>query len=126
MIDVEKVRRDFPYLEKTLYLNTAACGLSWEGQGLAPAAFYDQMLSQGYDGRESWRALVPTVQRQLASLMSVEPDEISFVGSTTEGLNLVMSALPIKAGDRIVLTDDEFPSMQAACHGLSQRGATVD
>jgi selenocysteine lyase/cysteine desulfurase len=125
MINIAEVRWQFPYLEETLYLNTAACGLSWSGQGKAAAAFYDQMMARGYDGRDDWRSLAAEVQQQLASLMVVEPEEISFVGSTTEGLNLVTAALSVSAGDRVVLAQDEFPSMQAAVRTLERKGAKV-
>jgi cysteine desulfurase/selenocysteine lyase len=125
MINIAEVRRQFPYLEETLYLNTAACGLSWSGQGKAAAAFYDQMMARGYDGRDDWRSLAAEVQQQLASLMAVKPEEISFTGSTTEGLNLVTAALLVSTGDRVVLAQDEFPSMQAAVRTLERKGAEV-
>ncbi len=121
-IDVEKVRRDFPYLEETLYLNTAAIGLSWSGQGAAAARYYDQMQMRGSDGREEWSAVASRVQSQLARLMAVEPDEVGFVGSTTEALNLVFQALPIEPGDRVVFADDEFPSMKLALEALRFKG----
>jgi selenocysteine lyase/cysteine desulfurase len=125
MINIAEVRRQFPYLEETLYLNTAACGLSWSGQGKAAAAFYDRMMARGYDGRDDWRSLAGEVQHHLASLMAVEPNDISFVGSTTEALNLVTAALSVSAGDRVVLAQDEFPSMQAAVRTLERKGARI-
>ncbi|NGN45291.1 aminotransferase class V-fold PLP-dependent enzyme [Mesorhizobium sp. CGMCC 1.15528] len=124
-IDIDKILRDFPYLDEVLYLNTASTGISWRGQGAAAARFYDGMQSRGFDGRDDWRALAGRVQLQLSKLLSVEPDEIGFVGSTTEALNLVTQAMPVKSGDQIVFAADEFPSLRQAMDALQARGATL-
>lgn len=124
-IDIERVRRDFSFLNETIYLNTAAAGISWSGQGAAAAQFYDRMLSRGYDGREEWRAIASRVQGRLARLMHVEPESIGFVGSTTEALNLVAHAIPVKGGERVVFAEDEFPSLRMALGVLGSRGAAL-
>jgi cysteine desulfurase / selenocysteine lyase len=124
-IDIERVRQDFPFLNETLYLNTAAAGISWSGQGGAAAQFYDRMLARGYDGREEWRAIAGRVQGQLARLMHVEPESIGFVGSTTEALNLIAHALAVKQGERVVFAEDEFPSLKMALDVLASKGAAL-
>jgi cysteine desulfurase/selenocysteine lyase len=124
-IDIEKVRQDFPYLNEVLYLNTASAGLSHAGLGRAAAAFYGRMQARGYDGREEWRAVAVRVQSLLGRLMGVDPNDIGFVGSTTEALNLVAQALPVGAGDRVVFLEDEFPSLRAALEPLASKGAVV-
>jgi len=124
-IDIERVRQDFPFLNETLYLNTAAAGISWSGQGLAAAQFYDRMLSRGYDGREEWRAIAGRVQGRLARLMNVEPESIGFVGSTTEALNLIAHALAVRGGERVVFAEDEFPSLKMALGVLAAKGAEL-
>jgi hypothetical protein len=124
-IDIERVRRDFPFLNETLYLNTAAAGISWSGQGLAAAQFYDRMLSRGYDGREEWRAIASRVQGRLARLLKVEPESIGFVGSTTEALNLIAHALAVRSGERVVFAEDEFPSLKMALDVLASKGAEL-
>jgi selenocysteine lyase/cysteine desulfurase len=125
MIDIDKVRLGFPHLEEVLYLNTASAGLTNANTGQAAAAFYEHMQSRGYDGREEWRAVAGRVQSLLGRLMSVDPDEVGFVGSTTEALNLVVNALPIAAGERVVFLEDEFPSLRAALEPLVTKGVDV-
>lgn len=124
-IDIERVRRDFPYLNETIYLNTAAAGIAWSGQGAAAARFYDRMLSRGYDGREEWRAVAGRLQTRLGQLMNVDPASVGFVGSTTEGLNLIAHALPVKGGERIVYAEDEFPSLKLAMSVPGAKGAEL-
>jgi selenocysteine lyase/cysteine desulfurase len=125
MIDIDKVRRNFGYLDEVLYLNTAAAGLTSASAGRAAAAFYDGMQSRGYDGAEDWRAVAGRVQALLGRLMNVDPETIRFAGSTTEGLNLVAQSVPVAAGDRVVFLADEFPSLRAALDALASKGAEV-
>lgn len=123
--DLETARRDFPFLAQCTYLNTASAGLARTGLGQAVSRFYDDMLSRGYEGRDDWRAVAGLVQERLARLLNVEPADVSFAGSTTEALNLIAHSLPVTPGDRIVVADDEFPSVGLALAGLAARGAEI-
>lgn len=127
--DLEEARRDFPFLQQCVYLNTAAAGLARSGLGRAVGSFYDDMLSRGYEGRDDWRAVAARVQAQVGRLLNVAPADVSFAGSTTEALNLIAHALPLATGDRVVVAADEFPSVALSMSALSARGAqlvTVD
>src|SRR5262245_51275341 len=109
---LSRVRERFPYLERCVYLNTASAGLSWEGQGAAAAAVYDEAKSLGYNGMAHWRAEgIAKARASLARMLEVSEEEIGFTGSATEGLNLAMNAVRWRAGDEIVLAADEFPSV---------------
>lgn len=124
-LDTAAIRRDFPYLGQRLYLNTASAGIARRGAGQASARFFDEMYSRGYDGREDWRAISERVRGQIARLTGVSSDDVGFAGSTTEALNLIAHALPVEAGDRVVLLADEFPSVRLAAEVLGTRGAEL-
>lgn len=119
------VRADFPYANECVYLNTAAAGLSWTGQGAAAARFYDDAKQRGYNGMDRWREALTTARMRLAPLLGVTEGEVRFVGSTTEALNLVTSAIRWRGGDEIVLAADEFPSVVFACEQAERRDVTV-
>jgi cysteine desulfurase / selenocysteine lyase len=124
MLDSNQVRAAFPHLARCVYLNTAAAGLSWIGQGKSTAEFYDSGKSKGMGGALEWAAKVTAAKGELANLMDVPAHSIHFVGSTTEALNLVVQSLPLQRGDRVVLAEDEFPSVAQAC--LSWQGKGVE
>src|SRR5215471_13083235 len=115
----------FPYLDECVYLNTAAAGVSWIGQGQAAAEFYDRATARGFNGMSVWRKPAAQVRASIARLLNVREDEVRFVASTTEGLNLVASSLPWRRGDEVVVAADEFPSVIAACERAESMGATV-
>jgi len=125
MLDLQKIRSDFPHLARCVYLNTAAAGLSWAGQGNAAAKFYDSTKTLGMGGAAEWAAHVTAAKRELGALMDVSPQRIHFVGSTTEALNLVALSLPLEHGDAVVIAEDEFPSVVHAWLGWQARGVEL-
>jgi selenocysteine lyase/cysteine desulfurase len=123
--DTEAVRSDFPYLDQRVYLNTASTGVARKGLGQASAQFFDEMYSRGFDGRDLWRSVLDDVRAQIGRMAHVQPGAVGFAGSTTEALNQLALALPIREGDRVAFCHDEFPSIQAAAGILAQRGASL-
>jgi selenocysteine lyase/cysteine desulfurase len=119
------VRGDFPYAGECVYLNTAAAGLSWRGQGRAAASFYDGPKARGMNGMADWRARTDDARARIARLMRVNTAEVRFAASTTEGLYLTLGAIAFNDGDEIVLAEDEFPSVVAACEHAPRAGVTL-
>jgi selenocysteine lyase/cysteine desulfurase len=118
-----EARALFPYLEQRIYLDTAAAGLCWKGHGAAVARFYDDVKCRGYDARPEWWAMTNKVRARLARWLGVAPEDINFVSNTTEGLNLASHSLRLRAGDRVVFAEDEFPSVARIWHAAERAGA---
>jgi cysteine desulfurase/selenocysteine lyase len=125
MLDTNQVRAAFPHLARCVYLNTAAAGLSWTGQGKAAAEFYDSGKSRGMGGALEWAAKVTAAKWELANLMDVPAHTIHFVGSTTEALNLVAQSLPLERGDKVVVAEDEFPSVAQSWLSWQKQGVEI-
>jgi selenocysteine lyase/cysteine desulfurase len=124
-LDSRAVRELFPHLEEITYLNTAAAGLSWKGQGAAAARFYDDHKSRGFSARLEWRAELERTRGLLSGLLQVAPQEISFASSTTEGLNLFAHSVQLEPGDEIVVCEDEFPSVMLSWSPAALAGAKL-
>ncbi|NML44796.1 aminotransferase class V-fold PLP-dependent enzyme [Ramlibacter sp. G-1-2-2] len=122
---VPDLREPFPYLRERVYLDTAAAGLSWRGQGEAVARFFDQAKNRGIDARPEWLALGQKVRGRLAAWLGVQPGDLTFVSNTTEGLNLAALSLQFRPGDRIVLAADEFPSVIRIWEQARRAGAEL-
>lgn len=121
----DALRSPFPHLRERIYLDTAAAGLTWQGHGAAVARFYDEVKSRGFDARPEWLALTQQVRARLAALMGTTPADLSFVSNTTEGLNLAAHSLQWRAGDRVALAADEFPSLVGAFEAVAHRGVEI-
>lgn len=120
-----ELRALFPHLAQRTYLDTAAAGLCWQGHGAAVARFYDEVKSRGYDARPEWWAMANHVRARLAQWLGVGTGDVTFVSNTTEGLNLAAQSLQFAPGDRIVLAEDEFPSVARIWPHAQQAGATL-
>jgi cysteine desulfurase/selenocysteine lyase len=119
------VRALFPYLAQRVYLDTAAAGLCWEGHGAAVARFYDKVKNRGYDARPEWWAMTGKVRERLALWLGVQAADVTFVSNTTEALNLAAHSLRFRAGDRVVLAEDEFPSIARIWSPAQQAGVEI-
>jgi selenocysteine lyase/cysteine desulfurase len=121
----DRIRTLFPYLDERIYLDTAAAGLCWQGHGAAVARFYDEVKNRGYDARPEWWALTARVRERLARLWGVSADDLTFVMNTTDGLNHAAQSLCFRAGERVVLAGDEFPSVDRIWAPAVRAGAEV-
>lgn len=124
-MNAHDVRKLFPYCNERIYLDTAAAGLCWHGHGAAVARFYEDVKNRGYDARPEWRAMVDKVTKRLAAWVRVKPEAITFVSNTTEGLNLASNSLLLGPRDRILIAEDEFPSVSRIWENATRAGAQV-
>ncbi len=111
---MESLRAQFPVLERLAYLNAGTNGpvpsRAFEAaqeslrkqveQGRAGHAFMDEMVARG----EHLRARV-------ARLLNADAGEVALTGSTTDGVNAVLTALDLRPGDEIVTSDEEHPGV---------------
>jgi len=98
------VRRDFPAVRDGLYLNSAYIAPIPLPVAEAARAFADRKASKPIPLDEMLKK-TDEVRGQFARLIGAEPDEIGFLFATSEGENLVASALDLKAGDNVVVDE---------------------
>ena len=108
MIDWQRVRADFPALEKHIYLNTAGIGLpprpvtaeiqrlfgAWGAQGATTPTFRQEVSHLEANAREL-----------AARLFGAAQDELAFTGRVAESLHIVLDGLSWRAGDEIITSD---------------------
>ena len=126
--DPAAFRAQFPVFERLAYLNAgtdgpvprqaadaAAAAIAAEaagGRGL-PAAFERRMAS------------VDALRAGYAGLLGCAVDEVTLTGSTTDGVNTVLSGLDLAPGDEILTTDEEHPGLLAPLAAArARRGST--
>ena len=110
MLNVERVREDFPQLKTgIIYFDSAASSLT-------PKTVIDKMLEYYVEYRSNIERGVYSLsqraseeyedaRRTLAKFIGAKnPDEIVFVKNTTEGINIVAHGLTFNRGDKIVTT----------------------
>ena len=98
------VRRDFPAVRDGLYLNSAYIAPIPLPVADAARAFAERKASKPIPLDEMLKK-TDEVRGQFARLIGAEPNEIGFLFATSEGENIVASALDLKAGDNVVVDE---------------------
>jgi selenocysteine lyase/cysteine desulfurase len=75
-------------------------------------------VSASYDANYGGRTLA---RNRLAKLLNCDPGEVAVTRNTTEALNTALFGLPLKRGDEVVTTDQDYPSMVAALRQREKR-----
>jgi selenocysteine lyase/cysteine desulfurase len=120
------IRGEFPILAHTTYLNSCSQGaLSHRVR-----AAYEEYLD-GWDERGAewgyWVERAEAARAAFARLLRAEPGEIAVTTSVSQGVNGVVSALPLGRSERrkIVISEHEFPTVGQIAHAQELRGAEV-
>jgi L-cysteine/cystine lyase len=121
----EEGRALFPVLDRFAYLNAGTLGPLARPTltAMEDRVRYDQ--EQGRGGRawfESMIALRTRVREQVAQLLGAAPECLALTSSTSDGCNIVVAGLGLRAGDEVVTTDSEHPGLLLP---LSVSGARV-
>jgi selenocysteine lyase/cysteine desulfurase len=122
----QKVREQFPFAEAKVPMNAANLCPSPR-----PIAERVVELTRDIDGdcsfnnREKFSALLETSREKVAGQLGVTAEEIALVRNTSEANNIINNGLRLRAGDEVVLWDQNHPTnniawdVRAARFGLS-------
>ncbi len=126
--DVERLRAETPGCTQVLHLNHA-------GMSLMSAPVLDAVVAHlrreaavgGYRAADEAGEVLAGVRAAVARLLGGHPDEVALVDSATRGWNLVVQALGLVAGDRVIVGSNEYGSNMIALLQLARhRGLQVD
>ncbi len=88
--------------------------------------YADQAGRAGYFG-STWMEDMDDFRTVSAELIGARsPDEIAFVPNTATGVSVSAGALNLQDGDRVLVTDAEYPSNRHFYNLLQQRGVELD
>ncbi len=128
MPDAAAFRAQFPVLADRAYLNAGT-------EGPLPQAAADAVRERiayetsngrcGDDYMASIRELADDVRAAYARVLGADPSDVALTGSTTDGCNTILSGLDLRAGDRIVTSDEEHPGLLAPLGRLKRMGIEV-
>ncbi len=109
-------RAEFPVLERYAYLNAGTTG---PAPAKALDAARERLERVGREGRSgqdyfhSTLALANSVRAAYATVLGAAPEDVALTGSTTDGVNTVLSGLDLRPGDEILTSDEEHPGLLA-------------
>jgi len=117
---------EFPWTADTIYLNNASIGPIPERTRRALDEFTAKRTAPHLlPDRELFGGLA-AARLGLAQLINADPSEIALATNTGFGLHLAARALPLKAGDTVLLSDKEFPANVYPWLLLREQGIKVE
>lgn len=122
--DVAAVRREFPVTQRMLYLDAAHQTPLATSVREALMEFYDEG-HQFAGPKPVWLRRIEDVRERVAKLLNASPSEIAFSKNTSEGMNIAANALPLKAGDNVLLVQGDHPNNAYAFLNLQRKGVEI-
>ncbi len=119
MIDIARIRAEFPIAERAVYLNHAAIGPIPRRAQRAMAEAGEEYLVLD---RGRWADRERQVREQSAALINARPEQIAFIKNTSEGISLAANGIAWRAGDNVVVPAGDFPSVVYPWLNLADQG----
>jgi selenocysteine lyase/cysteine desulfurase len=126
-MDALALRRQFPVLEHSAYLNSGTDGPL---PAAAAAAAREELADAERNGRvrahfERRFELAAELRSAYARLLHASPDDVALTTSASDGLGRVLAGLDLGPGDEIVTSDQEHPGLVGPLLAARRRGVTV-
>jgi cysteine desulfurase/selenocysteine lyase len=115
MIPSEIIQKEFPGLSGKTYLNAGALSVAPQRAIKAVERMIAIASTQvdaiaGHIWSE-FDAMLKSARRNAAWLINAEESEIALAESTTRGMTIAADAIPLAKGDRVLLSDMEYPAV---------------
>ncbi|MEV7420658.1 aminotransferase class V-fold PLP-dependent enzyme [Streptomyces sp. NPDC089919] len=120
--DLATARADTPGVAHVVHLNNA-------GASLAPRVVTEAMTAHltlestvgAYEAAERAQSAVGRAHHAVARLLGARSDEIAIVDSATRAWGLALASIPLKAGDRVLVSPVEYGSNHLSLLHLAER-----
>jgi selenocysteine lyase/cysteine desulfurase len=116
---------EFPVREHALYLDHAAVCPLPRPVAEAMRQRITEQEETGYDNYRKWSNNRLSCRHLGSQLVGCNPDDISIIRSTSEGLSVIAEGLDWKQGDQVLVGAEEFAANVAPWLGLARRGVTI-
>lgn len=126
-INLSIYRKEFPFTDRITYLNHASFGPLPQRSWQATEDYYRHLRLEKIENidRIAFEKL-DEIRVLIANMIKAKPSEIAFATNTSYGLNVAAWGLDLKQGDKILLSDVEFPANTYPWTNLRQKGVVVD
>ncbi len=122
------------YVQQAFSIDRSVINFNNGGVHPAPKVVIDAVhrylnFSNGSPVFNSWRVLRPRkelIRKKLAAAFGCSPEEIALTRNVTEALQIALLGIKLKAGDEVLTTTHDYPSMKNALYQREKReGITV-
>lgn len=119
------VAAEFSLAPSLIYLNHAAVAPWPQRTAQAVQRFAAENAQRGAANYPEWLRVEQRLRAQCAQLLGATVDDVAFQKNTSEALSVVAHGFPWRAGDNVIISDEEFPSNRIVWESLRPAGVTV-
>lgn len=120
------IQHEFHLDQDISYLNHAAVAPWPQRTKQAVQQFAEENATLGSKNYLQWLEHETELRHMLAKLINApSQDDIALLKNTSEALSVVAHGLAWRAGDNVVISDQEFPSNRIVWESLSRYGVTI-
>jgi len=124
--DLSRYREEFPFTERVIFFNHASFGPLPHSSWNATQEYYSCLRLEKIENMDKVAfSKLDEIRVLIANMVRAEPEEIAFVPNTSYGLNVAAWGLDLKPGDKILISDVEFPANTYPWTNLRQKGVTI-
>jgi Selenocysteine lyase len=122
MTDLRDLRNDTPGCAHRIHLNNAGASLPPLPVIVAVREYLDREAQiGGYEAADERAEDIAGFYASVAALLCAAPHNIAFSGSATDAYAKALSAVPFRAGDYVLTTENDYSSNQIAFLSLQKR-----
>jgi L-cysteine/cystine lyase len=114
--DAAAFRARFPVFERLSYLNAGTEGPVPQAAVEAVRERVELEATHGRCGKRYFQTLMElaaSLRAGYAGVLGCAPEDVALTGSTTDGVNTVLSGLDLRPGEEILTSDEEHPGLLA-------------
>jgi selenocysteine lyase/cysteine desulfurase len=120
------VKRQFPLEDNLIYLNAAnVCPASRPVLDRHAEFMRDFQANPSFQNRLKYEPMRERLREKVAAMLRASADEIAITRNTSEGTNIVVKGVDLKAGDEVLITDHNHPSNNDSWKVRAQREGFV-
>jgi len=121
-MDINQIRKDTLGTNNLVHLNNAGAALCPIQVTTAIRDYIsEEELTGGYELADKKREELDTFYDYAAQLLHCKKNNIAFTTNATDSYNRALSAVPLKQGDVVLLTENDYPSNFIAFISLQKR-----
>ena len=118
-------RSEFPLFEKLTYVNSCSHGALANSVKAAFGTYISTLEEKG-SAWNDWVTQQEILRKLIAQFLSAKSEEIAITTSASAGVNALATALNFSGKrNKIIATNNEFPTMGQIWHAQESRGAKV-
>jgi L-cysteine/cystine lyase len=128
-VTFEEARAQFPVLDRYAYLQAGSVGPLARGTIDAMQADEESGLLNGRGSYARFMQLLEAreeLRADVAALVGVPADRVALTASTTDGCNIVLAGLDLRAGDEVITTTDEHFGLLGPLHTSGAKVVVVE